>query len=61
MHIYECKWTIDKIGESIMSDLQRKGQELSATNYGTFSKAGFKDEIQNKEYDLITVDDLFSK
>jgi AAA+ ATPase superfamily predicted ATPase len=59
IHIYECKWTNNLIGESIMNDLIKKGQFLDAKKYGAFSRNGFHKNIVDENYDLITVENLF--
>lgn len=59
IHIYECKWTNSMVGQSIMNELIEKGKHLEADKYGAFSKNGFHDHIQDKDYDLVTVEDLF--
>ncbi|MGS0972969.1 MAG: ATP-binding protein [Candidatus Izemoplasmataceae bacterium] len=59
IHIYECKWTNNIIGESIMNQLIEKGKYLKANKYGAFSKNGYHDLILDKDYDLVTVEDLF--
>lgn len=59
IHIYECKWTKETVGQSIMNDLIDKGKYLDATHYGAFSRHGFNQEIINQGYDLITVEDMF--
>jgi uncharacterized protein len=59
IHIYECKWTNSIVGEGIMNELIEKGKHLEADQYGAFSKNGFHDHIQDKDYDLVTVEDLF--
>ena len=59
IHIYECKWTKEKITLKIMEDLYEKGKELNANAYGAFSKNGFTETIVNRGYDLITIDDMF--
>ena len=42
-----------------MDNLINKSKEIGATKYGAFSKNGFALNIKDKEYDLITVADLF--
>ncbi|MFA7561283.1 MAG: ATP-binding protein [Candidatus Izemoplasmatales bacterium] len=59
IHIYECKWTNSIIGESIMNQLIEKGRYLDANKYGAFSKNGYHDLILDKNYDLVTLEDLF--
>lgn len=59
IHIYECKWTHSFIGESIMNQLIEKGRSLDANHYGAFSKNGYHDQILDKGYDLVTLEDLF--
>ena len=59
IHIYECKWTSDKIGKSVMNGLQEKGKHLEATLFGAFSKSGFTNDIQHSGFDLVSIDDLF--
>jgi AAA+ ATPase superfamily predicted ATPase len=59
IHIYECKWTNSIIGESIMNQLIEKGRYLAANKYGAFSKNGYHDLILDKNYDLVTLEDLF--
>jgi len=61
IHIYECKWTKDKIGKSIMDGLKEKGKHLKATLYGAFSKSGFTDDVQESKFDLISLDNLFNQ
>lgn len=61
IHIYECKWTSERVGESIMNALIEKGKQIKSTHYGAFSKTGFHTNIFNKEYDLITLEDMFVK
>lgn len=60
IYAYECKWTSDRIGSSIMNELMTKGKEINATRFGAFSKTGYTEEIKNKKYDLIRIHDLFS-
>lgn len=59
LYAYECKWTNNQITKSIMDNLINKSKEIGATKYGAFSKNGFALNIKDKEYDLITVADLF--
>lgn len=59
IHIYECKWTNSTIGESIVNQLIEKGRYLDANKYGAFSKNGYHDLILDKDYDLVTLEDLF--
>jgi len=59
IHIYDCKWTNSIIGESIMNELIEKGSYINANKYGAFSKNGYHDDILDKGYDLITIEDLF--
>lgn len=59
VHIYECKWTNKEVDVCILNKLKEKGKELKVTKYGIFSKSGFSKEITNKEYELITVDELY--
>jgi len=59
IHIYECKWTNSIIGQSVMNELIEKGKHLDADKYGAFSKNGYHDHILDKDYDLVTVEDLF--
>jgi hypothetical protein len=42
-----------------MFNLIEKGKKVNATNYGAFSKNGFSNDLYNKSFDLITIDDLF--
>jgi len=59
IHIYECKWINSMVGQSIMNELIEKGKHLDADKYGAFSKNGYHDHILDKDYDLVTVEDLF--
>lgn len=59
LHIYECKWTNKEVDVRILNKLKEKGKEVKVTKYGIFSKSGFSKEITNKEYELITVDELY--
>jgi len=59
IHIYECKWTNSIVGQSIMNELIEKGKHLDADKFGAFSKNGYHDQILDKDYDLVTVEDLF--
>ena len=61
IHIYECKWTNDRVGESVMNELIEKGQYLGADKYGAFSKHGYHDHLLDKGYDLVTLEDLFQE
>ena len=61
VHIYECKWTNSIMGESMMNQLMEKGRYLNANKYGAFSKKGYHDQIKDKGYDLITLEDLFEE
>lgn len=57
--VYECKWTNEKMGDSIINKLKEKGKELTATKYGAFSKSGYKSNVESHNYDLITIDLMF--
>jgi uncharacterized protein len=59
IHIYECKWTNSLIGENIMASLINKGKHVNASKFGAISKSGYEESIQNKGFDLITIDDLY--
>ncbi|MCK4552542.1 MAG: ATP-binding protein, partial [Tenericutes bacterium] len=59
IHIYECKWTKEKIGISVMNVLKEKGKHIEATKYGLFSKNEFHNNIKNNGFDLKSIDDLF--
>ncbi len=59
IHIYECKWTNEPIGEAILSNLIEKGKHLNATHYGAFSRRGYNENILDKSYDLISIEDLY--
>ena len=59
IYIYECKWTNTLVTNKIMYNLIEKGKKVNATNYGAFSKNGFSNDLYNKSFDLITIDDLF--
>jgi len=59
IHAYECKWTNNPISKEIMDNLIIKSKEIGATKYGAFSKNGFDLNLRDKEYDLITIDNLF--
>lgn len=59
IHVYECKWTNDRIGESIMHELIEKGKYLGANKYGAFSRNGYHDHLLDQGYDLVTLEDLF--
>lgn len=59
IHIYECKWTNNIVGESIMNQLIEKGRYLDANKYGAFSKNGYHDLMLDKGYDLVTLENLF--
>mgnify|MGYP001433911941 CR=1 FL=1 len=60
IHVYECKWTNNQFGTSIMNDLIEKGQHLEATKYGAFSKKGYHESVLYKNYDLISIEDFFA-
>ncbi|MFP4187636.1 MAG: DUF234 domain-containing protein [Acholeplasmataceae bacterium] len=59
IHVYECKWTNDLIGEGVMNGLIEKGSYLEASRYGAFSRSGYHDDVSDKGYDLITIEDMF--
>jgi len=59
IHIYECKWTKNPIGTSIMNDLIVKGEHIGATKYGAFSKNGYNEDGFDQNYDLITIEDFY--
>jgi AAA+ ATPase superfamily predicted ATPase len=59
IHVYECQWTNDRIGESIMHELIEKGKYLGANKYGAFSRNGYHDHLLDQGYDLVTLEDLF--
>ena len=59
IHIYECKWTNSIVGKSIMNELIEKGSRIEANKYGAFSKNGFHDYLLDRDYDLVSVEDLF--
>lgn len=61
IHIYECKWTNNIIGQSIIDKLIKKGEYIGATKFGAFSLNGFHDYVVGKNFDLITVEDFFEK
>jgi AAA+ ATPase superfamily predicted ATPase len=61
IHIYECKWTNNRIGTSIMNDLTQKGEQIEATKYGAFSKTGYAEDVFKKNYDLISIEDFFCR
>ena len=60
IHVYECKWTKEKVTSSVMEELKIKGKELNAISYGAFSKNGFTESIINKGFDLISINDMFN-
>lgn len=57
--VYECKWTNEFVTQSILEDLKLKGKELDAISHGAFSKSGFSELIDQEQYDLISIEDLF--
>lgn len=59
IYVYECKWTNGTVTQSIMDELILKGHELNAISYGAFSKKGFSKTLDDKIYDLISIDDFF--
>lgn len=59
IHVYECKWTSNMIGEGVMNELIVEGKYLDASKYGALSKNGYHNNILKKDYDLITIEDLF--
>ena len=58
----ECKWTVKKIGISILNELQNKANEFPAARrkyFGFFSKSGFSQEIKDlskKRKDIVLFD-----
>ncbi|MCF7931719.1 MAG: ATP-binding protein [Acholeplasmataceae bacterium] len=61
VHVYECKWTNDLIGESVMRTLAEKGKSINASKFGAFSKNGYQSNIEHEGYDLITIEDLYEE
>lgn len=59
IHIYECKWTNNMIGESIMNELIENGKHIGATKYGAISKNGYHENVLNRDFDLIEIEDFF--
>lgn len=59
---YECKFTKEKLGESVVQEEKRQLQELGIPYYrlGFFSASGF--DLNKNQTDLyFTIDDLYSK
>lgn len=59
VYVYECKWTNAHVTRVILEDLMIKGQELDAISFGAFSKSGFSSTLDEKIYDLISLDEMF--
>lgn len=59
IHIYECKWTHEKVTQSVLDDLIQKGTYIHATHYGAFSRSGYDKNINSKNYDLVDIEDFF--
>lgn len=58
---YECKYSNNKIGNSVINEEIEQTSNLNIKFYklGFISKVGFKDDIDNKKYNLYTLKDFY--